>query len=125
MATVLLIDDDGFIRDLTAALLERQGHHVVRAENGRKGLDAFHDQPVDLVVTDLVMPVQEGIETIMAIRKLDQQTPILAMSSGIPGTNMDFLPAALALGASATIRKPFSPAGFCAAIDDLLLASVP
>lgn len=106
MACILVIDDDPVICQLIAAVLEARGHSVVSVGDGKEGTAAF-DEQVDLVVTDIVMPEQDGIATIVAIRRKSRTVPILAISAsetvGRPG---DYLRAAQALGATSTLAKP-------------------
>ena len=121
MARMLVIDDDPSIRSLVSGLLEACGHSVVLAENGRVGMKLFEKGEIDLVVTDIVMPEQEGIATIGAIRRLSPLVPILAISgSNTIGRYGDYLHAAEVLGASATLPKPFVPDELIATIDRLL-----
>jgi CheY-like chemotaxis protein len=123
MARMLVIDDDPSIRSLIAGLLEACGHSVVTAENGRAGTKAFEQDRIDLVVTDIVMPEQEGIATISAIRRLSPSVPILAISgSNTVGRHGDYLHAARVLGASATLPKPIRPDHLIETIDRLLAA---
>jgi CheY-like chemotaxis protein len=75
---VLIIDDDAELRSTMRKMLEAAGHEVVEAENGR-GMEAFRKQPADVVVTDIVMPKKEGIETIRDIRALSPHVRIVAI----------------------------------------------
>ena len=121
MARMLVIDDDPSVRSLVSGLLEACGHSVVVAENGRAGMRAFEKDRIDLVVTDIVMPEQEGIATISAIRRLSPTVPILAISgSNTVGRYGDYLQAAEVLGASATLPKPLRPDDLIETIDRLL-----
>ncbi|HLZ67862.1 MAG TPA: response regulator [Aliidongia sp.] len=121
MARILVIDDDPTIRALVAGLLEQSGHSAVQARDGRAGVALFSKEDFDLVVTDIVMPEQEGIETIGAIRRLNRTMPILAISgSATIGGSGDYLRAAAALGATATLQKPLAPDRFIEMIDRLL-----
>jgi len=121
MGRVLVIDDDPTIRSLVAGLLESRGHSFVQAVDGRAGIVLFSKENFDLVVTDIVMPEQEGIETITAIRRANRTVPILAISgSSTIGGSGDYLRAAAALGASATLQKPFGPDDFVDAVEKLL-----
>ncbi|HEV2676251.1 MAG TPA: response regulator [Aliidongia sp.] len=125
MARVLIIDDDPTVRSLVGGIVEAMGHSIVEARDGRAGVATFSRGDIDLVVTDIVMPEQEGIETIGAIRRLNRAVPILAISgSATVGGAGDYLRAAAALGASATLQKPFRPEHFSDAIARLL-ANVP
>lgn len=110
MAKVLIIDDDEVIRMLLARFLINDGHDVVAAEDGRKGVAALKAQEFDVVVTDIYMPNQEGLATIMEIRKTFPAVKVVAMSGGGARLSMDVLPVAEALGAARTLRKPFTPA---------------
>jgi len=121
MGHVLVIDDDPTVRSLVVGLLEAHGHSVVQAVDGRVGGALFAHGGFDLVVTDIVMPEQEGIETITAIRRVNRAVPILAISgSATIGGVGDYLRAAAALGASATLKKPFEPNDFLAVVERLL-----
>jgi CheY-like chemotaxis protein len=124
MARLLVIDDDPTIRALVVGLLGEHGHSVVEAVDGRAGVAIFAKQEFDLVVTDIVMPEQEGIETIGAIRRLSRAVPILAISgSATVGGTGDYLRAAAALGASATLQKPFVADVLVATIERLLASA--
>jgi CheY-like chemotaxis protein len=126
MARVLVIDDDPTIRLLVTGILESAGHTIVAAKDGRAGLTIFAKETFDLVVTDIIMPEQEGIETIGAIRRVSRTVPILAISgSATVGGAGDYLRAAAALGANATLQKPFAPDELGAAVERLLLDSLP
>jgi DNA-binding NtrC family response regulator len=109
MASVLLIDDDDMIQATLKTALELAGYDVAVADNGRDGLLQFAAHRPDIVITDIIMPEQEGIETILAIRKLDQAIPIIAMSGGSSLGSVDFLAAAMSFGATRILNKPFGP----------------
>lgn len=108
MSKVLLIDDDASFRMLVSLWLTRAGHEVVVAGDGRHGVQLVNEQSFDLVLTDIVMPDQEGIETIMTLRRDGRKVPILAMSGGGALDNTFYLRSAQALGANDTIAKPFT-----------------
>ena len=120
MACVLVIDDEPAIRSLLRHVLERDGHEVLEAENGRKGMRALRGAAVDLVITDIIMPEQEGFETISEIRRTRPGVKIIAISGGGRRLTMDFLPMAKRLGADRTFDKPFRPAAVAAAVSELL-----
>ena len=120
MARILLIDDDDGVRASVEATLRHAGHSVVAARNGREALAFFGNNSFDLIVTDIVMPEMEGIETIIEFRKVGRSIPILAMSGG--GQRREtapYLDAAQKLGADAALRKPFSAAQLRATVDRL------
>lgn len=107
MAKILLIDDDPLVRHTITRILSRDGYEVVSARNGREGLAAFQNEQPALVITDILMPEQEGVETIRAIRQLSPDLPIIAISGGGRFSGADYLAIATAFGASRTIAKPF------------------
>ena len=107
MAAILVIDDDEDVRDIVAQVLEGAGHRVTTARNGREGLTSFRADRPDVVVTDIIMPDKEGIETIRDLRTIAPGTPIIAMSGGGRTGNMDFLEVATEFGATRVLRKPF------------------
>ncbi len=82
MSRILLIDDDPSIRDVLGQMLSAAGHTVVTARDGRAGQAAFERDRADLVITDIIMPDREGIETIKALRAIDPAVPIIAISGG-------------------------------------------
>ena len=106
---VLVIDDDVAVRQTIALLLEDVGIEVVQAADGKEGLRAFQRSRPDLIVTDIIMPEKEGIQTIIDIRKSDRHLPIIAISGGGRVGNTDFLEIASRLGATTTLPKPFDP----------------
>lgn len=113
MPLILIIDDEAGVRDSVRQILETAGHRVNDAANGVAGLQRFKADRPDLVITDIIMPDMEGIETIRAIRALAPDCPVLAMSGGGRLGNVDFLSVAGRLGADDTLQKPFE-------IDELL-----
>lgn len=104
----LVIDDDDFVRATIAAILESAGFEVIEARDGQKGMQLFHRHAVDLVVTDILMPSKEGIETIVEIRQRDPEVRIIAVSGGGNIGAVPVLHAAQRLGADSVLSKPFS-----------------
>ncbi|HEY1848222.1 MAG TPA: response regulator [Opitutaceae bacterium] len=125
MKRILLIDDDHSICAVLKALLEDQGREVSVAENGKKGLAAFKTGPFDLIITDLVMPEKEGLETIREIRELSQTVPIIAISGGGRSDSRTSLRMAKIFGAAVALAKPFSLLDFSRAVDGLIGAPPP
>jgi two-component system chemotaxis response regulator CheY len=105
--TVLVIDDDDAVRQSLEMLLEAYDYEVVLARDGRQGLAAFRANKPDIVLVDLMMPVQDGIETIVEIRREWPGAFIVAMSGGARIGNWDGLAVARELGADHAIEKPF------------------
>lgn len=120
MADILLIDDDASLRTVMRKLLERRGHDVRDAPDGAIGLAMVRKGAPDLVISDLLMPEQEGVETIMALRNEFPDLKVLAVSGA--GSNGDWQPLkdAEMLGADASLEKPFRAQEFCAAVEHLL-----
>jgi two-component system, chemotaxis family, chemotaxis protein CheY len=110
MPKVLVIDDDILVRRTISRILEDAGYEVALAEDGAKGVAKFRSDRPDLVITDLIMPDQEGIETIIEMLREDPAARIVAVSGGGRLGSMDFLAVAQKLGASEILRKPFEPA---------------
>lgn len=108
MANILLVDDDPGILKLHGEFLRRAGHTVATAANGKEALQQARSQAFDLLITDLIMPEKEGLETIFEIRKLAPSTKIVAMSGGGRMSPKDYLFLAQKFGASQTLAKPFS-----------------
>lgn len=120
MSRVLVIDDDDVVRGLIGRVLERAGHTAVLAAHGAEGIRELRRAPFDLIITDLVMPEMEGIETISVIRQTDTTTPIIAISGGILGDAVGPLEDAVLLGANATLAKPFRNEQLIELVDDVI-----
>jgi DNA-binding response OmpR family regulator len=108
MAKILVIDDEPALRTMLRDSLEPE-HAIVEAGNGIEGVRAFAADAFDLVITDIIMPDQEGIETIIEIRKMKPTQKIIAMSGGGRTKTVEFLKIAERLGASQVLKKPFGP----------------
>jgi CheY-like chemotaxis protein len=120
MAQILVIDDDNEFRTVLCAALEGAGHEVYQACNGREGLECYREQPVDLVLTDLIMPDIEGVETIRELRREYSNVRIIAMSGGGPTDADEFLDDADKFGAANRLQKPFSRSHLLDMIDRVL-----
>jgi len=106
---VLVIDDNSDVRESLRWLLESEGYSVSVAANGVEGLRLQRKQPADLVVTDIYMPEQDGIETLWKFREEFPSVPIIVMSGGGAARGTDYLLVAQELGAKKTLRKPLDP----------------
>ena len=104
---VLIVDDDEQIRVLLQQMMEWAGFEVLVAENGKIAMQMQSRQPADLVITDLIMPEQEGLETISRLKKDYAGIKIIAISGGGRIGPEAYLPAALELGADLVFSKPF------------------
>jgi CheY-like chemotaxis protein len=105
---IVVIDDDDLVRSTVVSILRAAGHETVEASDGDEGLKWLRRGSFDAVVTDIMMPRKEGIETIMEIRRLDPGLKILAISGGGSVGSSNFLQWAEKLGANAVLAKPFS-----------------
>jgi DNA-binding response OmpR family regulator len=114
---ILIIDDDLAVRDTLIVILEERGYEVITAVNGQQGLAVFRREQPDLLVTDIVMPVKEGLQTIREIREERPDMKIIAISGGSRTERHDFLEIARQLGAWDVIVKPFDADDFVARVD--------
>src|SRR5574341_1502699 len=119
MARILVIDDDPDVRRAISRHLQSDGHDVIEAPDGKVGMRLFRESPTDLVVTDLFMPEQEGLETIRELRRSFEDVKILVVTGAPPGSPLDFRAHATALGAKATLSKPFTREELLGAVQDL------
>ena len=122
MARILIIDDEEGIRRPLQTVLERIGHEVKTAADGQEGLRLWRRFGADLVITDVMMPNKNGIETIMELRASFPPVPVIAMSGGDMSQRLDLLGNATLLGAVHTIPKPFSLTEMVAKIAQVLSA---
>lgn len=120
MKHILIIDDDDQMRKLIRSFLERAGFEVEEAANGRLGMAVMRRCAVDLVITDLIMPEQEGLETIGMLKQDFPQVKIIAISGGGRIGPDAYLPAAAALGADRIFIKPFARSALVATVRELL-----
>ncbi len=120
MSRILVIDDDDLVRDTLVRILTRAGHDAIGAKDGRDGVKQFQLQPPDLIVTDVIMPEQDGIETVLQLRRSDATLPIIAISGGGRARAMQFLETAQKLGADLVLPKPVKQQELLAAVSQLL-----
>ena len=118
MAKILIVDDDSAVQATIRLLLERAGHSVVVADDGRKGLAVFEAGDFDLLFLDIFMPGMDGLETMRLVHQQQPLLPIIVIS-GNPitsesGSGADFLTMASKLGAVSSLQKPFRPAALLA-----------
>ena len=115
MAKILVVDDEGFVRELIRTYLRGCGHSVVEAADGQEALEKFHDDPADLIISDNAMPRMTGSEMVRILRAQNARVKIL----GITGLNVD-CDAEEQL--DAILHKPFTRDAFLAVVDDLIAA---
>ncbi len=112
--SVIIVDDDAMLRDVLAAELIRAGYDVRTAADGREALNLFSQRGADLVVTDLFMPITDGVEVIREIARINPRVRILAMTGN--ASPADYLRMGRQLGAWHAIRKPFRARAFLEAV---------
>jgi len=122
MTTILLVDDDDQFRSMLSAVLRRAGYEVREACNGNEATIMYCSHQTDLVITDLIMPEKEGLETIREIRHTNPGVKIIAMSGGGRNGFEDYLKVAKAFGARIVIDKPFSHQEILSAVRKALAA---
>ena len=125
MAKILVVDDDGAVLATIKLLLDRAGHDVTTANDGREGLAIFDTSEFDLLLLDIFMPGMDGIETMRLVHRQRPLMPIIAISGkalSLEGTP-DFLKMALKLGAISSLQKPFKPAQLLEAVRSSLGAT--
>ncbi len=104
---ILLVDDEEPFRTVIRRVLVNAGYEVVEAADGLEGIQRFYEKPADLIITDIIMPEKEGIETILELKSTHPELKLIAMSGGgWYGTDIDFN-MARKLGAR-TLDKPFA-----------------
>ena len=123
MVRILIIDDEDQPRRMLQQVLTRAGYEVIEARNGNEGLQYFRARPTDLIITDILMPEKEGLETIIDIRREFPAVKIIAISGGGRTGNLNFLEVAKRLGAQHTLQKPFELQEMLGAVRDLLQES--
>ena len=120
MARVLVIDDDEQVLDMLYESLTREGYDVLRASNGEEGMRLYREDSVDLIITDLIMPEKEGIETIIELRQDFPDVKIIAISGGGRIGTKDYLKMAEIFGVQRTFTKPVAREQLLDAIRELI-----
>ncbi len=123
MAQILVVDDDVQVLTIIQRSLEKQGYDVETAADGIEAMKCIHRKPVDLIITDLLMPKKEGIETIIEIRRDFPKIKIIAMSGGSRLVPEHFLNVASKIGANRVFTKPFDRKDLLQAVEVLLAAN--
>lgn len=119
MAKILIVDDEEIVRKLVTAALSKEGHTVVQATNGREAAAKLSTDPVDLLITDILMPESDGLEMIMNVQRDDKRLPVIAIT-GLYAQSPLYLKIATSLGAWRTLQKPFTPSQLITITRDVL-----
>ena len=120
MKRILVIDDDIQVRQVLREILERAGYDVVDAPDGKEGIRLYRDNPTDLIITDIIMPEKEGIETILELKRDFPDVKIIAISGGGHCNPEGYLEAATKFGVAHTFTKPLDRKELLEAIQGLL-----
>ena len=120
MARIVVVEDDGQLRKVLRTMLERAGHDVDEAADGSEALNICHENPPQVVVTDIIMPGTDGIKVIQELRKDLPEVGVIAISGGGYIGPRDYLHAARIAGATQTLTKPITADELIGAVDDLL-----
>lgn len=107
MPKILLVDDDETVRYSLQRVLTHAGYEVVEAADGQQALARFASTRPDLIITDIVMPEQDGLGLLNSVRSRNTKVPILVISGGGATMGMDYLLMAQTMGADAILAKPF------------------
>lgn len=120
MARILIIDDNTPTRQMLRQALERAGYEVTDAPDGRAGVQLQRTIPADVIITDILMPEQEGLETIRELRRDFPTAKIIAMSGGGQIGSASFLTIAERLGARRALQKPFGLQEMLDVVEEML-----
>ena len=121
MARVLVVDDDFQMREMLGVILQRKGYDVITAADGRLAVQLQKKSPFDLVITDIIMPEKEGLETISELRHSYPCLKIIAISGGGRHRPGGYLELARQLGADRILAKPFGSWEILSAVNELTL----
>lgn len=125
MERILIIDDDESTISILTQILQDEGYEVVTAHDGEEGLAQFHSKPMDLVISDMVMPVKDGLDTILELKKIVPDLPVIAISAGGKIAKERYLEVAAYLGNTKTLAKPFSREQIVGAVKEQLAPDQP
>lgn len=117
---ILVIEDDPQFREMLIEMLERKEYDVFSASDGEEGIEIWKSVNPDVVITDIIMPNKEGIETILDLKRRNKEVKIIAISGGGRTNAQDNLRSAKLLGASLVIAKPFESSQLIGAVEELL-----
>jgi CheY-like chemotaxis protein len=120
MAGVLIVEDDNELREMIGISLMRRKFTVIEAANGKEAIMHFKPSITDVVVTDLIMPEEDGLKVIMKLREIKPSIRVVAISGGGKAGPGSYLNLAKALGADAVYSKPFSVNDLIDKIEELL-----
>ena len=121
MARILVIDDNEQVRQVMASYLELDKHEITVAADGKQGIAQLQSQAFDLVITDLIMPEQDGLEVLMWLKKQPHRPKVIAVSGGSPSLDLNYLMSmAQLLSVDKALQKPIGFETLTTAVRELL-----
>lgn len=120
MQGILIVDDDAELREMIKVALVRRKFVVIEASNGKEAIAYFKPLVIDVVITDIIMPEEDGLGVIRKLKALKPKLKIIAMSGGGKAGPRNYLNVAKILGANATIAKPFQINDLISIVENLL-----
>lgn len=119
-ATILIVEDEAQLREVLRVTLERANYRVIAAENGNVGIRRYRESRPDLILTDMLLPGTDGVELLRAIRQIDPEARMIAMSGGGQAAEIKFLELTKEFGAVESLAKPFRKAQLLSAVERVL-----
>tara|TARA_B100001971_G_C17997368_1_gene435450 strand:- start:188 stop:598 length:411 start_codon:yes stop_codon:yes gene_type:complete len=120
MIKILVIDDDELVKNMISSVLRKNNFEVVSASNGVEGVNVAKKVEPNIVLTDMLMPDKEGVETIIEVKQALPEVKVIAMSGGGQEKNMTFLQMAKKVGADCVLQKPFKPSDLVSMIKEMV-----
>ncbi len=120
MTHILVIDDEELVRISLEEVLAGAGHKVSLANDGEQGIKMCKESHFDVVITDIIMPNKEGVETILELKEHYPDVKIIAISGGARDKADSYLEIAYSLGANKSLTKPFSSKTILDCVDDVM-----
>jgi DNA-binding response OmpR family regulator len=120
MAGIMIVEDDNDLREMLRLSLLQRKYIIIEASTGKEAIAKFKPSIVDLVVTDIIMPDEDGLKVIMKLKEIKPNIRIIAISGGGKAGPGNYLNLARALGADEIFPKPFSVQSLLAKIDAIL-----
>lgn len=125
MARILIADDEALVRNTLRRILELDGHAVIEAENGERALELFREDPCDLVIADLFMPVMDGLELLNELSQKFPDAKLIAISGSVYERRPRFLEIAGRIQSVRTLAKPFTASDVTAIVTETLSETAP
>jgi len=121
VAFILVVDDDPWVRKVFTQILQTEGHEILCAEDGEQGLTLYKHNDFDLVITDMIMPIKDGLKMIMELKRDDPDAKIIAISGGGVIEAERYLNLADTIGAQKNLTKPVTKDDLLGAVAEILV----